>query len=40
MIAALDERATVEGVSRSELLRRLIELGLKTKRRTPKVSRC
>jgi metal-responsive CopG/Arc/MetJ family transcriptional regulator len=29
MIAALDERAAAEGVSRSELLRQLIEAGLK-----------
>jgi len=28
LIAALTERAAAEGVSRSELLRRLVELGL------------
>jgi hypothetical protein len=35
MIAALDKRAVAEGINRSELLRRLIEAGLK---RRPKVN--
>lgn len=31
MIAALDDKANAEGVSRSDVIRRLVELGLKAK---------